>query len=203
MIEVCHLYHQTKSPDVISHVKAIFGRFGIPRVVISDNGPQLSSTDFKNFAKSWDIEHKTSSPDYPKANGMAESAVKAVKHIFKKAYKMNEDPCLALLASRSAPSTNDILSPAQKLFQRVLCTPLPDFQSLVSHKDPPVQLPAKFDQKLRRKQKEYHDRSAKELPQIPNDPTVRIHHKNSWPTKAKVLRKDELPKSYHVQTEDE
>ena len=160
-IEVCNLYHQTKSPDVISHVKAIFARFGIPRVVISDNG-----TDFKNFAKSWDFEHKTSSPDYPKANGMAESAVKAVKRIFKKAYKMNEDPYLALLAFRSAPSTNDILSPAQKLFQRVLCTPLPDFRSLVSHKDPQVQLPAKFDQKLRRKKKEYHDRSAKELPQI-------------------------------------
>ena len=133
---------------------------------------------------------------------MAESAVKAVKRIFKKAYKKNEDPYLALLALKSAPSTNDILSPAQKLFQRVLRTPLPDFRSLVSHKDPPVQLPAKFDQKLRRKQKEYHDRSAKELPQIPNDATVRIHHKNSWPTKAKVLRKDESPRSYHVQIED-
>ena len=126
-MEVCHLYHQTKSPDVISHVKAIFARFGIPRVVISDNGPQFSSTDFKNFAKSWDFEHKTSSPEYPQANGMTESAIKAVKRIFKKAYKMNEDPYLALLALRSAPSTNDILSPAQKLFQRVLRTPLPDF----------------------------------------------------------------------------
>ena len=201
-IEVCHLYHQRKSPDVISHVEAIFARFGIPRVVISDHGPQFSSTDFKDFAESWDFEHKTSSPDYPKANGMAESAVKAVKRIFKKAYKMNEDPYLALLALRSAPSTNDILSPAQKLFQRVLTTRLPHFRSLVSHKDPPVQLPAKFDQKLRRKQKEYHDRSAKELPQIPNDATVRIHHKSSWPTKAKVLRKDESPRSFHVQTED-
>ena len=44
-MEACHLYHQTKSRDVISHVKAIFARFGIPRVVISDNGPQFSSTD--------------------------------------------------------------------------------------------------------------------------------------------------------------
>ena len=57
-IEVCHLYHQTKSPDVISHVKAIFAHFGIPRVVISDNGPQFSSTDFKNFAKSWALSTK-------------------------------------------------------------------------------------------------------------------------------------------------
>ena len=126
-IEVCHFYHQTMSPNVISHVKAIFAHFGIPRVVISDNGPQFSSTDFKNFAKSWDLEHKTSSPEYPKANGMGESAVKAAKRIFKKAYKMNDDPYLALLALRSAPSTNDILSPAQKLFQRVLRTPLPNF----------------------------------------------------------------------------
>ena len=126
------------------------------------NSPQFSSTDFKNFAKSWGFKHKTSSPEYPKPNGMAESAIKAVKCIFKKAYKMNEDPYLALLALRSAPSTNDILSPAQKLFQRVLRTPLPDFRSLVSHKDPPVQLPTKFNQKLSRKQKEYHDRSTAE-----------------------------------------
>ena len=201
-IEVCHLYHQTKSPDVISHIKAIFACLGIPRVVISDNGPQFSSTDFKSFAKSWDFEHKTSGPEYPKANGLAESAIKADKHVLKKAYKMNEDPYLAMLALRSAPSIYDILSPAQKLFQRVLHTPFPDFQSLVSHKDPPVQLSTKFNQKLRRKQKEYHDQSAKELPQIPNDAIVRIHHKNSWPTKAKVLRKDESPRSYHVQTED-
>ena len=48
-IEVCHLYHRTKSPDVISHVKAIFACFGIPRVVISDNGPQFLSMDFKTL----------------------------------------------------------------------------------------------------------------------------------------------------------
>lgn len=201
-IEVCLLNHHTESLDVISHVKAIFARFGIPRVVISDNGPQFASSDFKTFAKTWDFEHKTSSPEYPKANGMAESAVKAVKQIFKKAYKMNEDPYLALLALRSAPSTNDILSPAQKLFKRALRTPLPDFRSLVMHKEPPVQLPAKFDQNLHRKQKEYHDQSAKKLPDISDGATVRIHNKNSWPTKAKVLKKGETPRSYHVQTEN-
>ena len=184
-IEVCHLYHQTKSPDVISHVKAIFARFGIPRVVISDNGPQFSSTDFKTSQNLGTLSTKHLAQSILRQMEWLKVPLKQLSASSRKITKwnkldhktgvrsgMNEDPYLALLALRSPPSTNDILSPAQKLFQRVLRTPLPDFRSLVSHKDPPVQLPAKFDQKLRRKQKEYHDRSAKELPQIPNNVTV-------------------------------
>ena len=48
--EVC-LLNDTHSSSVIVKLKSIFSRFSIPKVVISDNGPQLSSHQFIRFCK--------------------------------------------------------------------------------------------------------------------------------------------------------
>ena len=52
---------------------------------MSDNGPQFTSRDFINFAKAWGISLSTSSPGYPKSNGLAEKAVQIIKNIMTKA----------------------------------------------------------------------------------------------------------------------
>jgi transposase InsO family protein len=60
-----------------------FGRsispHGVPSKVISDNGPQFFSSDFADFAKTYEFVHVTSSPGYPQLNGQTENAVKNVK----------------------------------------------------------------------------------------------------------------------------
>ena len=66
-------------------MEMIFSRLGIPEVVRSDNGPQYSSATFKEFAETWGFKHVTSSPEYPKSNGMAERHVQTVKQILTKA----------------------------------------------------------------------------------------------------------------------
>ena len=63
---------------------------------VSDNGPQVDSEKFRQVLKDWEIQYDLASSKYPKANGMAESTVKSVKSLFKKAHKANEDPYLAL-----------------------------------------------------------------------------------------------------------
>ena len=40
---------QTKSENVIRCCKAQFARYGIPDKLITDNGPQLSSMEFRKF----------------------------------------------------------------------------------------------------------------------------------------------------------
>ena len=58
----------TTSEGVIDQLKSIFARHVIPQIVISDNGPQYSSSSFQEFAKKYGFQHTTSSPRYPQAN---------------------------------------------------------------------------------------------------------------------------------------
>ena len=118
-IEIAHLPKET-SAEVIQQPKIIFACHGIPREVVSDNGPQFASWDFSKFAKAYDFVHTTSSPRYPQSNGEAERAVRTIKALLKKA----DDPLLALLAYRSTPLKNGY-SPAELLMCRRLCTTVP------------------------------------------------------------------------------
>ena len=85
--------------NVSSITSAQYLRYGIPEILVYDNGPQYSSDLFKQFAKAYGFTHITSSPLYPQTNGEAERAVKIVK----KMLKMTTDPYLALIAYRSTP----------------------------------------------------------------------------------------------------
>ena len=118
-IEIARLT-STTAASVISHLKSIFSRHGIPETVMSDNGPQYSAAAFNSFAKEYGFTHVTSSPRYPQANGTAERAVKTVKQLLEK----NEDPYMAMLVYRATPLENGY-SPAELLMSRKLRTTLP------------------------------------------------------------------------------
>lgn len=75
---------QTTSAAMVTSMKSQFARHGIPYEVRSDNGPQVTSTDFQDFAKEWEFKHVTSSPHYAQSNGKVENAVKTAKRIIKK-----------------------------------------------------------------------------------------------------------------------
>lgn len=109
------------SQRVISIMKSMFSRHGIPELVISDNGPQYASQEFSGFAQEYGFKHVTSSPHYPRANGAAERAVQTIKSMLKK----EKDPYLALLAYRSSPQFG-CYSPAELLMGRRLRTTVVD-----------------------------------------------------------------------------
>ena len=56
------------STNTISHMKSIMARHGLPSVVVSDNGPQFSSREFRQFAMQYGFKHETSSLEYPQSN---------------------------------------------------------------------------------------------------------------------------------------
>lgn len=52
----------TTAAVVISKLKVIFMRHGIPEKFVSDNGPQYRGEEFEDFAKTWGFGHINSSP---------------------------------------------------------------------------------------------------------------------------------------------
>lgn len=89
----------TTSSSVIAALKSVFSRHGIPQTLISDNRPQYDSKEMKEFASTYRFKHITSSPYYPRGNGLAERMVKTVKALLKE----TPDMYLALLSYRATP----------------------------------------------------------------------------------------------------
>ena len=92
---------EASSRRVITIMKDVFARHGIPSELISDNGSQYKSHIFRKFAKEWNFQHHTSSPRYPQSNGLAEASVKTVKLMMKKCLATNEDIKKGLLGIRN------------------------------------------------------------------------------------------------------
>ena len=84
-------------------MKDMFARHGIPESLIIDNMP-FNGLKFKNFASEWEIDVVTSSPHYPKSNGLVERNVRTIKHPLKKADESKQDAFLALLEFRNSLS---------------------------------------------------------------------------------------------------
>ncbi|XP_064116656.1 uncharacterized protein K02A2.6-like [Macrobrachium nipponense] len=104
-----------------------FREVGVPLRLRTDGGPPFSSHDFKQFADRWGVHHITS-PHYPQANGHAEAAVKAVKHLIIKTAPSGNIDCEAfdrgLLELRNTPNPAG-RSPAQILYGHPLRTCVP------------------------------------------------------------------------------
>ncbi|XP_074323402.1 uncharacterized protein LOC141660323 [Apium graveolens] len=55
--------------DCIKFMENILMRFGIPRVLVSDNGPQFIGSEFESYLQERGIKYKKSSVAYPQGNG--------------------------------------------------------------------------------------------------------------------------------------
>ncbi|KAJ8711148.1 hypothetical protein PYW07_008390 [Mythimna separata] len=118
----------TTAGAVIDKLCELFSKFGLPKQIVSDNGPPFTSTEFHNFASNHGIEHIFTAPYHPASNGLAENAVKTFKRVIKKAAlgKQNIDRALwtYLLHYRNTAHSTTGESPAMLLLGRRLRTKL-------------------------------------------------------------------------------
>ena len=63
--------------------KNIVCRFGVPRVLVSDNRRQFDNALFRDFCEHFGIQNHYSSPAHPQANGQAEVANRSLLKIIK------------------------------------------------------------------------------------------------------------------------
>ena len=109
-VEVDRLENGT-SKEVIKCLKRQFSRYGIPDIVVSDNGPQYSSQEFAEFSRNLSFQHTVTSPYYSQSNGKVEGSIKTVKRMMKKAAATGSDPWLCLLDYRNTPTESLQSSP--------------------------------------------------------------------------------------------
>ncbi|XP_063372488.1 uncharacterized protein K02A2.6-like [Cydia amplana] len=86
----------TSAPVIVGHLRKMFARFGLPKRIVSDNGPPFSSSEFATYLLRNGIKHTLIAPYHPASNGAAENAVRSIKRVLKKAQFENEDPHVAL-----------------------------------------------------------------------------------------------------------
>ena len=199
-VELNHL-HTTTSNQVITQCKSQFARHGIPDIIITDNGPQFSSHEFKQFAQNYQFEHRTTSPYHPQSNGMAEKSVQTVKNLMKKALHDKKDPYLALLDYRNTPQSDNVGSPVQRLMGRRTKTLIPTTKVLLK---PKVINPSVVQKELRQRklvQKRYYNQHVKRLPKLKVGESVWLQVPDGrWaPAKVSGVSK-RAPRSYFVTT---
>ena len=188
--------------SVINQLKSIFSEYGIPATVMSDNGPQFASEEFKEFCGQYKFQHITSSPRYAQSNGYIERMVQTVKMSMKKCLASGHDFNLAMLVCRATPQSSRLPSPAEMLNNRKFRALLPLRSSQPVHQREAVR-----EQMLKQqaKQSAHHDKSARDLPPLhTNQPVyVQTDPKSLWkPAIVKEVPSDYKSRSYTVQTAD-
>lgn len=183
----------TTSVAVINQLKSIFSRHGIPETIISDNGPQFISLEFKNFSTQWEFKHITSSARYSQSNGMAERHIQTVKNMLYKAKADNKDPYLSLLELRNTPLELDGKSPSELLMGRKLRGILPISLNSDNSETHYENLKNKQIQ-----QKQIYDRNAKPLSTLKEGEKVLVKlNKKQW-EKGEIVKQNDKPRSYKI-----
>ena len=112
----------TTSRMVIESLRRTFATFGLPTVLVSDNGRQFVSEEFELFCTKNGIKHVTSSSYHPSSNGLAERGVQTVK----KSLEKIEAPTLDIKVQRflfnyrNTPQSSTNKTPAYLMFGREL-----------------------------------------------------------------------------------
>ena len=63
--------------------KIVICRFGIPQVLVSNNGKQFDNPKFRQFSKELGIHNHYSSPGHPQANGQVEVTNRSLLKLIK------------------------------------------------------------------------------------------------------------------------
>lgn len=85
--EVYHISDITCS-STIQCFRDYFARWGMPKVLVTDNGTQFSANEFVSFCENNNVKQLFSPPYHPMSNGAAENFVKTLKD---KLYKMSDE----------------------------------------------------------------------------------------------------------------
>ncbi|CAG4957134.1 unnamed protein product [Colias eurytheme] len=122
----CFIMSTTDSEAVVLRVSEMFSRFGLVKVIVTDNGTNFCSAYFENFCQRNGVKHVTIAPYHPASNGQAENTVKTFKRsiqviLNEGSSKMLVDKLYEYLFNyRNSAHCTTGVSPAELMFGRKL-----------------------------------------------------------------------------------
>ena len=167
-ITVCP--RSASAEHLTKELRLLFAQTGVPAVIRTDGGPQFTSGILRRFLNRWEVRHEMSSPRYPRSNGHAEAAVKAVKKLIRTASSRgqldDEQLCEGLLELRNTPRA-DGRSPAQILFGHPIRSGVPTHHRAFAPEWQRAAAECEAKAAATREQvTRYHDASARRLSQL-------------------------------------
>jgi transposase InsO family protein len=185
------IMNSTTAEKTIEVLRGLFARHGLPKEVVSDNGPQFTSMEFAEFLRRNHVKQTLVPAYHPSSNGAAEKSVQTVKNALKKYLfeeigtektTMQQKLDNFLLTYRTTPHTTTNCTPAALFYKRDLRTRFtllrPDLQSEIVEKQ--------------EKQIKYHDNKQTRYSEFSENETVRVRNyisgKPKWSV-AKVVKR--------------
>ncbi|XP_055701834.1 uncharacterized protein K02A2.6-like [Phlebotomus papatasi] len=119
-VKVCN---DMTTSTTIKMLREIFAVHGLCDILVTDQGRQFMSLEFREFCEKNGIRHKTGGPFHPATNGQAERYVRTIKEkleVLKEVDKSELDQklCSILLNYRRTPHATTGVSPSVKLLNR-------------------------------------------------------------------------------------
>lgn len=188
----------TTSTKTLNILSSIFGRFGTPSQLVSDNGSQFTSEQFQTFCNINGIEHLRTSPYHPMSNGQAERFVNTFKRAIKKLEsegKLDENLEVFLKTYRTTPNNNCPFkkSPAEILLGRKVRTVFDLLKPFnISTQNRNIKMEQQFNQKHGAKHREFN---------IDDKIFVKIHKNNSWFWQEGIITERIGEVNYNISTE--
>ena len=73
----------TSTSETTKALLSLFSRHCLPDKLVSDDGPQITTDEFKEFMTNCGILHNKTSPYHPQTNGEADRFIKPLKISFR------------------------------------------------------------------------------------------------------------------------
>ena len=183
---------------MIGVLQNLFATHGIPQKLYADNVP-FASREFSEFAKSWNFDIVTSSPNYPQSNGQAEKAVNVAKNLLKKCQEGGQDIASALLQYRNTEIPSMGATPAQMLMSRRCRTKIPTKDALLSPR-----LCTEVKEKLEinnNKASSYYNARANRKVEFNVGEDVLYRKGNTWQN-GRIVSRANAPRSFKVESDE-
>lgn len=133
------------SSAVIERLRKMFATYGLPDLIVSDNGTAFTSRDMQSFLKLNGIEYMHTAPYHPASNGRAERMVRELKCALRK-QRQGSLACKVsrfLFKQHSTPHSESGKTPAELMLGRNLRSGLsklhPDAMDVECKRQPPEQ----------------------------------------------------------------